>query len=144
IARGSKLTAILEQRFVVEVEDNSLAEGTAAVQAGYGTEGAVFKDIEVQILGSPQETAAEPDRRAAEYVLSLGGAVGVNGAEREIRAAADLPQEPFRLTHVRLDGNKQVTDAGLAHFKDCKDLRVLGLDRTPVTDAGLASFKDCK
>ena len=61
-----------------------------------------------------------------------------------------------------------MSDAGLAHFKDCKNLTNLGLDGTQVTrcgadplqgvqepdildlagtqvsDAGLAHFKDCK
>ena len=30
---------------------------------------------------------------------------------------------------------------GLAHFKDCKNLKYLWLDRTQVGDAGLAQFK---
>ena len=37
-----------------------------------------------------------------------------------------------------------VTDAGLAHLKDCKGLTYLDLSNTAVTDAGLAHFKDCK
>ena len=37
-----------------------------------------------------------------------------------------------------------MTDAGLAHFKDCKDLTTLWLDGMQVSDAGLAYFKDCK
>ncbi len=37
-----------------------------------------------------------------------------------------------------------VSDAGLANFKDCKDLRYLHLAFSKVTDAGLANFKDCK
>ena len=37
-----------------------------------------------------------------------------------------------------------MTDAGLAHFKDCKNLTYLDLSYTQVTDAGLAHFKDCK
>ena len=41
-------------------------------------------------------------------------------------------------------GGTQVSDAGLAHFKDCKNLTDLGLDGTQVSDAGLAHFKDCK
>jgi serine/threonine protein kinase/Leucine-rich repeat (LRR) protein len=96
------------------------------------------KEPEIKII------AGDPDRRAAEYVLSLGGVVRVNGSDREVRAAADLPKEPFRLTWVSLFQNRQVTDAGLAHFKDCKNLTYLNLGQTPVTDAGLAHFKDCK
>ena len=37
-----------------------------------------------------------------------------------------------------------MSDAGLAHFKDCKNLTFLHLDGTQVGDAGLAHFKDCK
>ena len=38
----------------------------------------------------------------------------------------------------------QVSDVGLAHFKDCKELRWLYLKNTRVSDAGVAPFKDCK
>ncbi len=38
----------------------------------------------------------------------------------------------------------QVTDAGVSCFKNCKQLRYLNLGGTQVTDAGLAHFKDCK
>jgi hypothetical protein len=37
-----------------------------------------------------------------------------------------------------------LTDAGLAHFKDCKALTSLSLYGTNVSDAGLAHFRDCK
>ncbi len=46
------------------------------------------------------------------------------------------------LTHLNLNYT-HVTDAGLANFKDCKNLTVLGLDNTQVTDAGLVNFKGC-
>jgi serine/threonine protein kinase/Leucine-rich repeat (LRR) protein len=86
-----------------------------------------------------------PDRRAAEYVLSIGGVIRIDGGDREIRAAAQLPKEAFRLTDVDLNFNKQVTDAGLAAFKDCTSVTALGLYACgQVTDAGLAHFKDCK
>ena len=38
----------------------------------------------------------------------------------------------------------QVSDAGLVQFKDCKALTGLYLGRTKVSDSGLANFKDCK
>jgi serine/threonine protein kinase len=38
----------------------------------------------------------------------------------------------------------KVGDAGLAHFKDCKNLRWLKLRGTQVTDSGLTHFKDYK
>ncbi len=88
-------------------------------------------------------TAGDPDRRAAEYVLSIGGHVQINDKDQWL-IAAPLPKEPFRLTAVTLNVNPKVTDAGLAHFMDCKYLTHLHLDFTQVTDVGLAYFKGCK
>jgi Leucine-rich repeat (LRR) protein len=88
--------------------------------------------------------ALAPDRQAAEWVLSIGGVVRVDGQDRDIMAVADLPGGPFRLTSVVCTTNPKVSDAGLAHFKDCKDLTQLHLGSTQVSDAGLAYFKDCK
>lgn len=88
-------------------------------------------------------TTDSPDRKAALYVLSVGGSVKVSGEDRNIIAAADLPKGRFTLTHVSLDA-RVITDAGLAIFKDCKGIIHLGLSNTAVTDAGLANFKDCK
>jgi uncharacterized membrane protein len=47
------------------------------------------------------------------------------------------------LTQLILPGTK-VSDGGLAHFTDCKNLTTLNLDNTEASDAGLAHFKDCK
>jgi eukaryotic-like serine/threonine-protein kinase len=121
-------------------------------------------------VGAPSPEAKtpskDPDLAAAQYVLSGGGTVKVDG-HQEIKAAADLPREPFRLTsitirddpaltddrlavfegcqHLRevyLWGSPQVSDAGLRHFSRCKQLRILGIGGTTVTNSGLASFKD--
>ncbi len=116
----------------------------------------------VASITSPQSLAA--DRRAAEYVLSIGGVVSINGQEPRIGAAADLPRGAFELTLVDLPS---VSDAELAHLKDCKNitslrlckptvsdlgvshftqwknLTSLSLYQTQVTDVGLANFKDC-
>jgi serine/threonine protein kinase len=89
------------------------------------------------------EPITDPDRRAAEYVLFIGGIVKVNGQDQEVKAAADLPRELFRLTAASLSNN-QVTDAGLVCFKDCEGLTRLELLGTSVSNAGLAHFKDRK
>jgi serine/threonine protein kinase/Leucine-rich repeat (LRR) protein len=88
----------------------------------------------------------DPDRRAAEWVLSIGGHVWIKqeGKPVQVKAAADLPRQPFQLDSVDLHDNKQASDAGLAHFKDCKNLMVLTLWGTPVSDLGLANFKNCR
>ncbi len=120
---------------------------------GTVTEVKVPKDSKIEVDGKtvtagPKKPEVVPvataDRTAAAYVLSIGGTVRVNGENRDLRATAELPKEPFALTRVDLTNNTKVTDAGLAAFKDCKGLTVLYLCRTAVTDAGLAAFKDCK
>jgi serine/threonine protein kinase len=111
---------------------------------------------------------ADPDRQAAAYVVSVGGSVqvNVNGLDRDLKAAAELPKERFTLSRVNLAGAK-VTDSGLASFEGCKgltfihlagasvtnaglahlmpgkDLWFLELWGAPITDAGLAHFKGC-
>ena len=98
-------------------------------------------------IGEPTD---QPDRRAADYVLSVGGTVKVAGIlevennARSIRNAADLPRELFRLTGCELSSKSQATDAGLAHFQGCKNLTQLNLAGTQATDAGLAHFQGCK
>ena len=47
---------------------------------------------------TPPVKAIDPDREAAEYALSVGGTVWVNGQVIDLKAAAQLPREPFRLT----------------------------------------------
>ncbi len=70
-----------------------------------------------------QETAKtkpfDPDRRAAEWVLSIGGLVAINenGDRREITVAGQLPQNEFELTRAYLSMNPKVTDPGLTHFE---------------------------
>lgn len=84
----------------------------------------------------------EPDRRAAEYALSIGAGIRINDENRE-RTSAGFPVEPFRLTWVSFVLNTRVTDEGLAHFKGCKNIKSLFLGSTAVGDAGLANFQDC-
>jgi serine/threonine protein kinase len=90
--------------------------------------------------------SGDPDRTAAEWVLSIGGTIRINesGRELEMKAADRLPRDAFELTVVDLGGNPKVTDAGLACFKDCKYVTFLLLSGTHVTDASLerlASFR---
>ncbi|MGE0606655.1 MAG: protein kinase [Pirellulales bacterium] len=86
----------------------------------------------------------DPDRRAAEYVLSIGGIVQVNRQDQDIKAIAALPKEDFLLTTVNLTNYQNVTDAGLAQLPNGKKLKGLDLRYVPLTDAGLAHLKDCQ
>ena len=92
------------------------------------------------------DATIDPDRRAAEYVLSVGGAISIriNDADSDqgINAVASLPKEPFRLTSVAFRSVKaNVKDS--APFKDCKSLTGLDVEQTLDADAWLALFKGC-
>ena len=80
------------------------------------------------------------DRKAAEWVIAQGGGVRVDGANKDIKAVADLPRDRFTVTQANLD-RTAVTDAGLVYVKGLKGLKSLNLDGTAVTDAGLEHLK---
>jgi serine/threonine protein kinase len=85
----------------------------------------------------------DPDRRAAGWVLSIGGGIKIrqDGQEREIRAAKDLPVAPFEVVFAGLRGNQKADDAALEYFKGLTNLSGLDLQQTPVSDAGLVHLK---
>ncbi|WP_020470348.1 protein kinase domain-containing protein [Zavarzinella formosa] len=87
---------------------------------------------------------AESDRRAADYVVQVGGAVRINLSDRRIKSVADLSPKPFRLTDIDLSDNMQLSSARLAAFRDCKNLRRVRLAGTPATDDTAALFKASK
>jgi eukaryotic-like serine/threonine-protein kinase len=89
------------------------------------------------------EPAQPPDRRAAEYALSVGGVVSVmvGAGPRLVKARAELPDEPFTLVTLNVSNNQKVTDAGLAAVRGCKNIRFLYLNSSPqLTDAALEHF----
>ena len=102
--------------------------------------------VKTKPKADPHFEDKDPDHRAAKYVLSIGGTVCLNDqpSAAAIKQTADLPRQAYRLTSVYLGGNKQLSDVGLANFKDCKNLTELDLAATGVSDAGLANFEDCK
>src|SRR5262249_53695942 len=64
--------------------------------------------------------AADPDRRAAVWALSVGGTVGVTGRTGYIKAIADLPEQRFALVYLDVGLVRAVTDADLARLRECK------------------------
>ncbi|QJW94878.1 protein kinase domain-containing protein [Frigoriglobus tundricola] len=99
------------------------------------------RDERPPLAAGPKPATGEPDRKAAEWVLSLGGAVRVDGQPHFISYAAELPKGRYTLTTANLAG-MAVTDDDLARLKDCKGLTGVALQETKVTDAGLAHLKD--
>ena len=92
----------------------------------------------------PNAVTMDTDRKAAEYVLSIGGAVRINDLETDIKTLVELPKERFKLTVVDLAFNTKVTDAGLAHLEELKSLTTLNLQGTLVSDAGVTDLKELK
>ncbi len=109
----------------------------------------------------------EPNRRAAEWVLGIGGKVRVviNGERQEIKSISDLPRANFVIDVIdtqrkpitdadlaTLDGLTQlkalwirdvpITGSGLADVHGLTELEVLGLERTKVDDASLQHLKE--
>jgi eukaryotic-like serine/threonine-protein kinase len=106
-----------------------------------GKDGKVLAKVGPAVKSPP--AAAISDREAAEWVIAQVGVVRANGADTDIKAAADLPKELFTLTFVNLE-NSKVTDAGLAHLKDLTGLIYLNLSSTALTDAGLEHLKSLR
>jgi len=120
--------------------------GTGVTQEGAEKLASLRPSLRIELHGRVIEPRAslDPDRKAAEYVLSIGGTVRVDGKDEPVKAAADLPAEAFQLTSVGLVGTNRVTDAGLAVFKECTNLRQIDLaGAAEVTDAGVSCLKNC-
>src|SRR5207302_253164 len=78
----------------------------------------------------------DPDRKATEWVLSVGGTVDFAGASR-VAAVKDLPAGPFQLHRVTLQSVKPLADQDLARPDGPQRLIALDLQYTTVGDAGL-------
>jgi Leucine-rich repeat (LRR) protein len=85
------------------------------------------------------------DRRAAEWVLSVGGnIVFTTGADRALAVSArgPLPAGPFMLKNVHISQCPQVTDDGLTNLRGCLQLSSISAWNTQITDGGLAVLTD--
>ncbi len=85
-----------------------------------------------------------PDRKATDWAWSVGGQISIKIGNNvfQPQKLADLPNEPFALMDIRVNGKPQVTDAGLENLKGLKGLEQLYLYQTDISDAGLAHLKN--
>ena len=91
------------------------------------------------------ERSVMANRRAAEWVLSVGGSVSVvslDGVERGAGKLAELPQAPFAVTRIDLNGRLGITGEGLANLSELTEVKHLLLAGTSVTDADFVHFAD--
>jgi len=94
--------------------------------------------------GGKAQHVYDADRQAAQYVLSQGGIIRIQGSDLDIRSGDLLPKSPFALSSVSLTGRKAVSDEQLRIFADCKHIIALWLMQTSVSDQGLAHFQQCR
>jgi Leucine-rich repeat (LRR) protein len=158
--KGSKVRVILNEKVTVDLDVNDHKALMDRPRSGFiglanfqgEAKGFAFRNIRIKDLG-PGET--DPERTAAEWVLSVGGTVRVADAARIPQTIHEynglpliithdqLPRTPFRLVGVGLFKTiDESNEAGLAKLNGLKDLRVLYMTRSGVTDRGLAKLTD--
>ena len=71
------------------------------------------------------------DRRAAEWVLRMGGWVCTTTGAEQIHRVADLPDAPFLVSHVNLRMRPELTTEGLQQLEGLTALKVLELAANP-------------
>jgi serine/threonine protein kinase len=86
--------------------------------------------------------AGGADRKAAAYVLGVGGTVQINGETEDIKKPGDLPKGDLRLTAISLTAPAK--EADLSVCRGCANLTVLYLVGTQIGNQGLAHFRDSK
>jgi hypothetical protein len=134
----------LEHLYALKNLANLSAGGTKVSADGMKKLAAALPQCRITGDGGTIEPSASPDadRKAAEWMLSIGGEVQVNRQGHPIAAVAKLPTGPIELIGVWTREYLLVTDADLARFEGCKNLTHLGLTGCKrVSDAGMARFK---
>jgi serine/threonine protein kinase/Leucine-rich repeat (LRR) protein len=104
-------------------------------------------DVSLEIAKARKEwdeALAHADRRAAQWVLSIGGRIDIRAAGKQllIAEAKELPKEAFQILAINTCRSDRVDPAGWANLKGLRHLTHASLAYTPIPDAGLAHLKD--
>ena len=123
----------------------NLTENSAATAAGVAKLQAMLPNCKVKwdLPGASAAAPAGNDRAAAVWALGLGGKVKISiGGQRtvEVKDAAQLPADDFRIINLSLYRKDQVRDTDLAHLRGLSSLVDLNLLHTQTTDEGLANL----
>ncbi len=87
------------------------------------------------------KVATSPDRKAAEFVIKLGGSVktALDGGYGN-----QLPQGDFKLYGFALLNQAQLKEAELQVFAGCRHIQEINIGYSPLTDDGfVAGFSQC-
>lgn len=104
-----------------------------------------------QMSDDPIMSSEDPDRAAAEWVLSMPqgnrfvGVVVAPGKQLNISDLDELPKVPFRVVQISIydDVDVVLTDSDLNRITSLPDLQTLVLlARTKITDAGIAALSN--
>ena len=122
------------------------ASGVAKLMAAMPHCGAIFVDpnirAELDKMKKPQPApqAADPDRRAAEWLIRnrCELTVTVNGQETLVRKLEDLPTKSFTISGLWLESNPMVNDDSIQVISGMRSLHFLNLLNTPITNRSLA------
>ena len=92
---------------------------------------------------SASNSSIDPDRKAAEWILSIGGGIwaGTEQGQVYVDKAEKLPREKFPVLSVFLFDNKQLTDDGLKNLGGLKQITGVHPYNCPeLTDEGLKTL----
>jgi len=85
--------------------------------------------------------SSEVDRKAADWVLSVGGVVTTE--DGEIESQDELPDKPFRVIGINLAARK-FDNEDMANLRGLTHIQTLNLHRTQTNAQGLAHVRDLK
>lgn len=94
----------------------------------------------------PAPVAVKPgevDRKAAEWVRRMNGIVWVrvgDGEAYEVQPNADLPDKPFRLTQLQIDGPRPLDKTGFDLLEPLTDLTHITIAHADLTDDDILRF----
>jgi serine/threonine protein kinase/WD40 repeat protein/formylglycine-generating enzyme required for sulfatase activity len=128
------------------VEEQPIPEAKPAKQLGPAKkESPVTTIAKAPTTESGRKLDYAAERKAAEWVLSANGTVGVtvDSEEQVIKPGENLPENPFKVTGVNLAGYKQTLNNEFDCFKPCTQVRYLNLDEAKVSDGAFESFSNC-
>ena len=94
--------------------------------------------------GASPAPAGDPERRAAEWVLSIGGSVRLWAIDDtnwlDVRALENLPKSSFTIHRIYLSGNKKVTKQGLQNLDGLRNCFMLIFDSSSLDHDALLSL----
>jgi len=128
---GFRLAANTDTTWAAQSRRRAKQDNTPPQSPGVGTE-------------KPQ---ANPERAAAEWALSAGGTVKINvdGASREIKSVADLPEGEFAVVEIVFWFNRDVRAEGLRHLRELQHLeRFILVQNNQFADADLENLAGLK